>query len=148
MHKFKDMVHDTAHDTGHDTAHNTGHNTGQVTGEPTGQVTGEPTGEPTGETTGETTGELAGEPGGELARKLHEGIKRAVLVMDGELKRTEIQEILQLKHQEFFRDNYLIPAMEEGYIEMTIPETPNHPNQKYRLTSKRMALQQLLKNKK
>jgi len=31
---------------------------------------------------------------------------------------------------------------------MTIPETPNHPNQKYRLTPKGIALKQQLENEK
>ena len=51
--------------------------------------------------------------------------------------------ILDLKHREYFRDTYLLPAIEEGYIELTIPDKPNSPNQKYRLTEKG----QLLKTK-
>ena len=44
--------------------------------------------------------------------------------------------ILDLKHREYFRDNYLLPAIEEGYLELTIPDKPSSPNQKYRLTEK------------
>ena len=35
-----------------------------------------------------------------------------------------------------FRERYLKPALDEGLIEMTIPEKPNSRLQKYRLTDK------------
>ncbi len=44
----------------------------------------------------------------------------------------ELMELLGLKHRPTFRDNYLLPAMELGLVEMTIPEMPNSSRQKYR----------------
>jgi hypothetical protein len=41
-------------------------------------------------------------------------------------------EKLSLKHKPTFRKNYLRPALDKGLIEMTLPETPNSKNQKYR----------------
>ena len=38
--------------------------------------------------------------------------------------------------------------MEEGLVEMTIPDNPNHPNQRYRLTTKGIALKKKLRNSK
>jgi predicted transcriptional regulator len=35
-----------------------------------------------------------------------------------------------------FRENYLLPLQEVGFVNMTLPETPNSPNQKYILTEK------------
>jgi hypothetical protein len=32
------------------------------------------------------------------------------------------------------------PSLESGFIEMTIPETPTHQDQRYRLTAKGVAL--------
>ena len=50
--------------------------------------------------------------------------------------RKQMQETLGLKDKDHFRDNYLNPAIENGYIEMTIPDKPTSPKQKYRITDK------------
>jgi len=63
-------------------------------------------------------------------------VEHLVLALEGELKRQEIQKLLELKHEGNFRDNYLLPALKLGFIEMTDPEKPNNPKQKYRLTNK------------
>jgi len=44
----------------------------------------------------------------------------------------ELMERVGLKHRPTFRKNYLLPAIEDGYIEMTIPDKPNSSKQKYR----------------
>jgi hypothetical protein len=36
-----------------------------------------------------------------------------------------------IKHRPTFRDNYLLPAMELGLVEMMIPDKPNSSKQKY-----------------
>jgi predicted HTH transcriptional regulator len=65
-----------------------------------------------------------------------ESIRRVVLVLKGELTRAEIQELLKLKDRKSFIANYLNPALESGFIEMTLPDTPTSPNQRYHLTTK------------
>ena len=40
-----------------------------------------------------------------------------------------------LKHREIFVLNYLTPSLESTYIEMTIPTTPAHQEQRYRLNA-------------
>jgi predicted transcriptional regulator len=47
-----------------------------------------------------------------------------------------IWECLGLKHRPTFRENYLRPALGQELIEPTIPNKPNSPLQKYRLTEK------------
>lgn len=71
-------------------------------------------------------------------------VERVVLVLEGEMKRLEIQNLLELKHEGNFRDNYLLPALESGFIEMTMPDKPNSPKQKYRLSEKGLSLQKKL----
>jgi len=41
------------------------------------------------------------------------------------MNRNELQQALKLTDREHFRINYLIPALEDEWIEMTIPELPN-----------------------
>jgi Fic family protein len=48
------------------------------------------------------------------------------------LSALELMELLKLKHRQTFRKNYLRPALDSGLIEMTLPQTPNARNQKYK----------------
>lgn len=41
---------------------------------------------------------------------------------------------LGLKDRKSFRERYLLPALAQELIEMTLPEKPNSPAQQYRLT--------------
>ena len=61
------------------------------------------------------------------------------------MKRSEIQDLLSLKHSGNFRNNYILPALERGFIEMTIPESPSSPNQKYKLSTLGNRLRKQLK---
>jgi ATP-dependent DNA helicase RecG len=65
-----------------------------------------------------------------------------ISVIEGELNRQDIQEELNLNDRMNFMNNYLKPAIEQGLIEMTIPNKPNSRLQKYRLTQKGMSLKQ------
>jgi ATP-dependent DNA helicase RecG len=56
------------------------------------------------------------------------------------MSRRELRETLQLKGEDNFRRLYLVPALDAGFIEMTIPGKPNSRLQKYRLTAKGVAL--------
>jgi ATP-dependent DNA helicase RecG len=69
------------------------------------------------------------------------------LVLEGEKTRVELQQLLELKDEKNFRENYQQKALKQEWIEMTIPEKPNSKNQKYRLTAKGKILQIQLKNK-
>ena len=52
----------------------------------------------------------------------------------------ELQAAVGLSHRVHFINAYLNPALAEGLIEMTIPDKPRSPNQRYRLTDKGRAL--------
>ena len=58
------------------------------------------------------------------------------MVLKGEMSSTELMEQLGLKDRKHFREKYLLPALEAGVIEMTIPEKPQSSKQKYRVLRK------------
>jgi len=70
---------------------------------------------------------------------------RLVLVLKGEMSRSQLMEILELKNRPHFSTNYLEPAIREDLIEMTLPDKPKSKNQKYRLTFKGKKLKGELK---
>ena len=53
----------------------------------------------------------------------------------GEKSSGELREALNLSHRPTFRSNYLHPALENGLIELTLPEKPTSSKQRYRLTN-------------
>lgn len=66
---------------------------------------------------------------------------RLLMSVTGEMTRREIQDAVGLKDDEHFRKSYLLPALEDGLIEMTIPDKPKSSKQKYRLTQKGKEIQ-------
>ena len=59
-------------------------------------------------------------------------------IQDKKLSVPELQELINLspKSRRLFKEQFINPALEQGLIEMTHPESPNHPKQQYRLTEK------------
>ncbi|WP_428356024.1 Fic family protein [Methyloprofundus sp.] len=56
-------------------------------------------------------------------------------MVKGEMSREQLQQALKLKDRKSFRERYLTPALSGGLIEMTLPDKPNSPLQKYFLTT-------------
>ena len=52
---------------------------------------------------------------------------------DGQLSSDELLRRLGLRHKPTFRKNYLNPALVSGLVEMTEPNSPRSPAQRYRL---------------
>ena len=79
-----------------------------------------------------------GEVTTEVPRKYHGSAAEVQLikVLSGEMTRKQLQVALKLRNDEHFRKSYLLPALEAGLIEMTIPDKPRSSKQKYRLTEK------------
>ena len=67
---------------------------------------------------------------------LSEAVRRLLSVFDGEMTRGGIMSALKLKNRSSFLEFYLSPALRIGFIEMTQPDSPRSPTQKYRLTEK------------
>lgn len=76
----------------------------------------------------------------EIAELTH----RLVLVIHGEMSRTQLMEILELKNRSHFSISYLESALKEELIEMTLPGKSKSKNQKYRLTTKGLVLKERL----
>jgi len=63
-------------------------------------------------------------------------VKRLLSVLkSSQLSTSEIMLKLGLAHRPTFRKNYIKPALEAGFIEMTHPDKPRSKNQKYRITN-------------
>ena len=76
---------------------------------------------------GDVTDQVTDQVTGEVARLL-------AVAARGEHTRNALQEALGLKHTPHFRQAFLLPALESGLIEMTLPDKPRSSNQRYRLT--------------
>ncbi|MFA7628631.1 MAG: ATP-binding protein, partial [Candidatus Dojkabacteria bacterium] len=73
----------------------------------------------------------------QVTEQVTEQVRRLLTVLHGETAATmEIMTWLELRHRPTFLYSYLNPAIENGLIEMTIPDKPRSSNQKYRLTPK------------
>ena len=59
---------------------------------------------------------------------------------DSQLSVKEMMSAAELKNRENFMDNYLNPAIENGYVRLLYPNSPRHPRQKYLLTVKGLTL--------
>ncbi|MDY0300457.1 MAG: Fic family protein [Trichlorobacter sp.] len=78
----------------------------------------------------------------EVTAEVTPELMRFLDVFSDEMSRTELMKKLELTHAEHFRLNYLTKALEQGLIEMTIPDKPKSRLQKYRLTGKGKSLLQ------
>ena len=59
-----------------------------------------------------------------------------------ELSLKELLQVFGLKDRENFLQQFLNPAIDEGFVNLLYPEKPRHPRQKYLLTMKGLALYQ------
>ncbi len=57
------------------------------------------------------------------------------IMPDGYADMKEIMALCGLKSLKRFRENYILPALADGTLERLYPNHPNHPKQKYRLTT-------------
>ncbi|RKX85346.1 MAG: Fic family protein, partial [Spirochaetes bacterium] len=68
---------------------------------------------------------------------VNDPVRNLLIVLEpGALSSGDIRELLNLKHRQSFRENYLHPALDQLLIERTIPDKPNSRLQKYRLTDR------------
>ncbi len=70
-----------------------------------------------------------------------------VLVLNGEMSNSQLMNELNHKDRVSFRENYIQKALELSFIEMTQPDLPKSPTQKYRLTQKGLDYKEMLLRK-
>ena len=63
-----------------------------------------------------------------------EQVKRLLEILDGDMSIRAMMEELNFSSRDKFIANYLNPATSAGLVEMTQPDSPKSPTQKYRLT--------------
>ena len=63
-------------------------------------------------------------------------VRELLNAFNSEHNRTELQNHLGLTDRKNFRINYLVPAIENDLVELTIPDKPRSSKQQYRLTEK------------
>lgn len=85
---------------------------------------------------GEQVGEQVRE---QVADALPKGVSRLLKALKGEMSVLEMMMALKLGGRRNFLEKYLAPSLELGLVEMTQPNSPRSPTQKYRLTPKGLA---------
>lgn len=85
---------------------------------------------------------LCAQPSGKLDKETEQvtlqvtpQVEKLMNILHGEMSRSEIVEALGLKDRMHFVTGYLQPALNEGLVEMTIPEKPTSSKQRYRIAT-------------
>jgi predicted HTH transcriptional regulator len=68
---------------------------------------------------------------GQATEQATEQAEKLLIYCKKPRSREEMQNFLGLKHREHFRAEILKPLLEEGLLELTLPEKPKSPKQKY-----------------
>lgn len=85
--------------------------------------------------------QVGGQVRGQVEPPLPKGVARLLKAFKGEMSVLEMMGALKLGGRRNFLEKYLSPAIELGLVEMTQPNSPRSPTQKYRLTEKGKSLQ-------
>ena len=75
----------------------------------------------------------------QVSNALPKGVARLLNVVKGEMSVLDMMMALKLGGRRNFLEKYLTPSIELGLVEMTQPNSPRSPTQKYRLTQKGLA---------
>ena len=73
-------------------------------------------------------------------------VEAVLKALKGDMSRGQLQAALGLKDRKSFRQRYLLPALEAGWIVMTLPDKPQSSLQQYRLSESGKDMQEKLKN--
>ena len=84
----------------------------------------------------ETGKRVAAQVPAQVTTQVTTQVKAVLLCTRIARSREELQKAVNLENREHFRKAYLRPLIEEGFLELTIPDKPQSSRQKYRLTEK------------
>ena len=73
----------------------------------------------------------------QIGKIIDQANDQAILLFCKEAKSTqEIMAFIGMKHKTYFRNNVLKPIIKSGLLELTVPQKPKSPNQKYKTKAK------------
>ena len=78
---------------------------------------------------------LAAQTTQQVTQHVTQQVRQLLSALKGEMSRSQLMQQLDLKDRVNFKQRYLDPALAQGFIEMTRPESPNSRLQQYRLTA-------------
>ena len=119
---------------------NYGHSIGQAVGHVAGQATGQVTGQAAGHVDAGSNLVLP-----EISDSIPRNAARLLRILKSEMDIHQIMAKIRLSSRAHLRKSALYPALEMGLVEMTQPNSPRSPTQKYRLTGKGKAVLKMLK---
>ena len=85
---------------------------------------------------------MTGEVGVNAPAEVTDEVRRLLVLLaeQGPVGRVAVQAALGLRGQANFRQRYLEPALQDGLVEMTVPDHPNSRVQRYRITPAGMSV--------
>ena len=83
---------------------------------------------------------------GQVTGQVTDDIMKILAVFRGDHTRRELQSALNINSRTHFKDHYLKPAIQSGYVVPTLPDKPTSRLQKYRLTDKGRGVLESLKS--
>ena len=66
--------------------------------------------------------------------RISDSVIRLLRIISGEMSVDQLRNKIGVSDRRDFARRYLSPALKSGYVEMTQPNSPRSPTQKYRLT--------------
>lgn len=79
---------------------------------------------------------ITGNKSPQATDQVSDQVKHLVSILKGEMTRGQLMDMLEINSTQYFRKKYIQKSLESGMIELTQPDSPNSPTQKYRLTEK------------
>ncbi len=103
---------------------------------------------PEKEETGQELGTEKKQTGDQVSDQVSDQVKKLIEVIRGDTKtREEIMVLINIKSRRYFRENYMNPAIDSGFVARLYPDAPRRADQAYYLTEKGLNFLQKLPNK-